>query len=133
MLLTQLAAESGGSTTGGGSGTAQKLHQLLVPSYFPGPEEGVVSATRVCLIDRSSALIVCCLLLRLSMCMKLAPGTHTPQHTSTHCLLDALLPLPHTHQARVAALLKEHPPAGQAFCRLLVAPFLHYIEGGKGE
>lgn len=36
-------------------------------------------------------------------------------------------------QARVAALLKEHPSAGQAFCRLLVAPYLHYIEGGKGE
>jgi hypothetical protein len=33
----------------------------------------------------------------------------------------------------VAALLKEHPSAGQAFCRLLVAPYLHYLTGGKGE
>jgi hypothetical protein len=42
VLLGQLAAEghAGGS---GGSVIAQKLHQLLVPSYFPGPEEGVVS------------------------------------------------------------------------------------------
>jgi hypothetical protein len=38
-----------------------------------------------------------------------------------------------TLQARVAALLKEHPSAGQAFCRLLVAPYLHYLTGGKGE
>jgi hypothetical protein len=36
-------------------------------------------------------------------------------------------------QARVAALLKEHPAAGQAFCRLLVSPYFNYIEGGKGE
>lgn len=41
VLLAQLAAESQGGS-GGGSATAQKLHQLLVPSYFPGPEEGVV-------------------------------------------------------------------------------------------
>lgn len=43
VLLGQLAAESQGGS-GGGSAAAQKLHQLLVPSYFPGPEEGVVSS-----------------------------------------------------------------------------------------
>lgn len=36
-------------------------------------------------------------------------------------------------QARVAVLLKDNPSAGQAFCRLLVAPYINYIEGGKGE
>jgi hypothetical protein len=48
-------------------------------------------------------------------------------------LQRAALPCAEMMQARVAALLKEHPSAGQAFCRLLVAPYLHYIEGGRGE
>lgn len=33
----------------------------------------------------------------------------------------------------MAVLLKDNPSAGQAFCRLLVAPYINYIEGGKGE
>jgi hypothetical protein len=45
VLLGQLADES---HAGGTSSTAQKLHQLLVPSYFPGPEEGVVSCLCSC-------------------------------------------------------------------------------------
>lgn len=36
-------------------------------------------------------------------------------------------------QARIAALLKEHPVAGQSFCRMLVAPFIHYMDSGKGK
>jgi hypothetical protein len=44
--------------------------------------------------------------------------------------LPTLMPL----QARVAALLKENPRAGQRFCRLLVAPFIHPMgDGCKGE
>jgi len=43
VLLAQLAAESQGGVGGSGSAAAQKLHQLLVPSYLPSPEEGVVS------------------------------------------------------------------------------------------
>lgn len=45
VLLGQLASEGQGggrAVLSGGNNTAQKLHQLLVPSYFPGPEEGVV-------------------------------------------------------------------------------------------
>lgn len=36
-------------------------------------------------------------------------------------------------QARIAALLKEHPVVGQSFCRMLVAPFIHYLDSGKGR
>jgi hypothetical protein len=36
-------------------------------------------------------------------------------------------------QARIAALLKDNPAAGQSFCRMLVAPFIHYMDGGKGK
>jgi hypothetical protein len=35
-------------------------------------------------------------------------------------------------QARIAALLKDSPAAGQSFCRMLVAPFIHYMDSGKG-
>jgi hypothetical protein len=35
-------------------------------------------------------------------------------------------------QARIAALLKDNPAAGQSFCRMLVAPFIHYMDSGKG-
>eukprot|EP00775_Hariotina_reticulata_P006481 gene6481-6708_t len=75
VLLAEMA-EARSSHASAAGGVAQKLHQLLVPSYFPGPEEGV---------------------------------------------------------ARVAALLKDNPRAGQRFCRLLVAPFIHHMgDGGKG-
>lgn len=53
VLLGQLAAA--GSGLGSGNATAQKLHQLLVPSYFPGPEEGVVRAAQHLL-----GVAVCC-------------------------------------------------------------------------
>jgi hypothetical protein len=49
VLLGQLAAE-GQAGGAGGSVIAQKLHQLLVPSYFPGPDEGVVSVAWVILL-----------------------------------------------------------------------------------
>lgn len=45
MLLGQLGSEGqGGPVVTSGNATAHKLHQLLVPSYFPGPQEGVVRA-----------------------------------------------------------------------------------------
>ncbi|WIA12344.1 hypothetical protein OEZ85_012395 [Tetradesmus obliquus] len=74
VLLEQLVGA--GAAAPGSSSVAQKLHQLLVPSYFPNPQEGA---------------------------------------------------------ARIAALLKENPAAGQSFCRMLVAPFIHYMDSGKGS
>lgn len=42
VLLEQLVGA--GAAAPGSSSVAQKLHQLLVPSYFPNPQEGAVSA-----------------------------------------------------------------------------------------
>ncbi|KAF6261308.1 condensin II non structural maintenance of chromosomes subunit-domain-containing protein [Scenedesmus sp. NREL 46B-D3] len=74
VLLEQLVGA--GAAGPGSSSVAQKLHQLLVPSYFPNPQEGA---------------------------------------------------------ARIAALLKENRGAGQSFCRMLVAPFIHFMDSGKGS
>jgi hypothetical protein len=41
VLLEQLVGT--GAAAPGSSSVAQKLHQLLVPSYFPNPQEGAVS------------------------------------------------------------------------------------------
>jgi len=41
-VLLEEMAEARSSHASAAGGVAQKLHQLLVPSYFPGPEEGVV-------------------------------------------------------------------------------------------
>jgi hypothetical protein len=41
VLLEQLVGS--GAAAPGSSSVAQKLHQLLVPSYFPNPQEGAVS------------------------------------------------------------------------------------------
>jgi hypothetical protein len=42
VLLEQLVGT--GAAAPGSRSVAQKLHQLLVPSYFPNPREGAVSA-----------------------------------------------------------------------------------------
>jgi hypothetical protein len=60
-VLLEEMAEARSSHASAAGGVAQKLHQLLVPSYFPGPEEGVVSchaflplqaAFLFCIMDR---------------------------------------------------------------------------------
>jgi hypothetical protein len=57
---------------------------------------------------------------------------YAPCLCCTHVLILSLLP--HWYlQARIAALLKENPAAGQSFCRMLVAPFIHYMDSGKGR
>jgi hypothetical protein len=86
VLLGQLAIESQGGS-GGGSTTAQKLHQLLVPSYFPGPEEGVVSShfgraavrTLWHVLPAPPSSVMCCrLLLCLFLMRKLMNLRGTP-------------------------------------------------------
>lgn len=52
--------------------------------------------------------------------------------TTTHHARLSMLLLHPCLQARIAALLKENPAAGQSFCRMLVAPFIHYMDSGKG-
>jgi hypothetical protein len=58
VLLEQLVGT--GAAAPGSSSVAQKLHQLLVPSYFPNPQEGAVSApaghlcTGAAVLNRSS-------------------------------------------------------------------------------
>jgi hypothetical protein len=165
VLLGQLGAEGGWGASGGapqrpgsathsagGSMTAQKLHQLLVPTYFPGPEEGMVRAVpcgvalRGAALRRSALRLPCICRAEAGACAG-AAGQHSHPTTCLRALRCLPPPPPspahthtHTHhmhahtcpQARVAVLLRDHAAAGQAFCRLLVAPFMHYIEGGKG-
>ena len=69
VLLEQMGGGAGVTAGPCDSAVAQRLHQLLVPSYFPNPEDGAVSAVRAGL---SVCLCTCSSLCRL----------HSPQVTS---------------------------------------------------